>query len=601
MRYANEIKVGIVFLIGLFVITLGYFYLRGVGLGADHYYVRLSGAAQIAQGNEVRLKGVKIGQISEVGFDPDTQNPILTLEVRRANPSFRLLKSYRYTVQSSSLVGENYLDIRGTYSPKLPAYLPNTPGQFIPGTSSGGLLEAASSEDTARQLKDTIDKFNITLDRLNKGVLNYQNQQKLAATLDGVTKLATNASKLTDAASKSFGPQGFRFGFGDPRSQRALQQTLLNTELASANAARASQNIEVASRSAGALAHGGQQIIGDVRGNINSLFRDNRQQLSVLVGNLNKASSNVAGLTESLNYVFKQGGFKENSQLVFQNLRRASENIEVATAGLRTLTTDPATTQNLTVTMTALRESAEALRDTATGLKGALADSPDGTHPGLFTTLNTSAANLEKVSAGLNNIVGDPALQTNVKGAAENLAGTLAATRSASERLNALLGGKKPKPTGDPTGAGAKGVSATNTAFGTTGTTFTARRLFNRGKAPDGGEQNFGDLGFETELFGSPFRLGLDGIGDTNDVTLQTGQYLRPDVALRYGVYRSKLGAGVELRRGRFSVETNVYDPNHGSFNLYGGYNLTPNLQLRAGTESFDGRSTGSVALRFSR
>ncbi|BCM91755.1 hypothetical protein IAD21_03630 [Abditibacteriota bacterium] len=601
MRYANEIKVGIVFLIGLFVFAFGYFFLRGVGLGADHYYVRLSEAAQIAQGNEVHLQGVKIGQISRVGFDPDTQNPVLTIEVRRSNPPIRLLRSYRYSVQSSSLVGENYLDIRGLYSPQLKAYEPNKPDQFIPAAASGGLLAAAASEETARQLTQTLKNFNITLDRLNKGVLNYQNQQKLATTLDGMTRLANNASQLTAAASKSFGPQGFKFGFGDPRSQSALQQTLLNTETASANAARAAQNIEVASRSVGTLTKGGQQIIGDVRGNINSLFRDNRQQLRTLVGNLNSASANVAGLTESLNYVFKAGGFKENSQLVFQNLRRASENIEVATAGLRTLASDPTTAQNLTGTLTALRESAEALRATATGLQGALADSPDGTKRGLFTSLNTSAANLEKVSAGLSGIVGDTALQANVKGAAENLAGTLAATRSAAERVNTLLGGKKPKQTADPTGAGATGASATNTAFSTTGVTFTARRLFDKGKAPDGGERTFGDLGFETELFGSPFRLGLDGVGETNDITAQTGQYLRPDVALRYGVYRSKLGAGLELRRGRFSVEGNAYDPNHGSFNLYGGYNLTPNLQLRAGTESFDGHSTGAIGLRFTR
>ncbi|RYX81184.1 MCE family protein [bacterium] len=598
MRYANEIKVGIVFLIGVAVCIFGYFYLRGLGLGADKYYVRLNEPAQITQGNEVRLKGVKIGQISEVGFDPDTQNPVLTIEVRRSNPVFRLLRSYRYTIQSSSLVGATYLDIRGAYSPQDPVYQPNDPSQIIPAKASGGLLGAASSEETARQLTQTLANFNITLDRLNKGVLNYQNQQKLSATLDGVTRLTNDTAKLTVAAAKSFGPQGFRFGLGDPRGQRSLQQTLANAEVASANAARAAHNIEVASRGFGGLSKGGQQIIGDVRSNINGLFSDNRKQLNVLVGNLNTASANVAGLTETLSYVLKAGGFKENSQLVFQNLRRASENIEVATAGLKNLASDPTMSQNLTGTLTALRESAEALRDTASGLKGALGDSPDGTKRGLFTSLNASASNLEKVSAGLSGLVGDPALQTNVKGAAENLAGTLAATRSAAERVNSLLGGKKPKQTADPEGAGATGVSSTPTAFSTTGATFTARQLFDKGKGPNGA-RTFGDLGFETELLGAPFRLGLDGVGETNNITAQTGQYLRPDVALRYGVYRSKLGAGVELRRGRFALEGNVYDPNHASFNLYGGYNLTPNLQLRAGTESFDGRSTGSIGLRF--
>ncbi|RYG54553.1 MCE family protein, partial [bacterium] len=169
MRYANEIKVGIVFLLGVVVCAFGYFYLRGLGLGAERYYVRLNEGAQITQGNEVRLKGVKIGQISKVGFDPNTQNPLLTVEVRRSNPPFRLLKSYKYTIQSTSLVGETYLDIRGNYSPTQPIYQPDDPTQIIPATASGGLLGAASSEETVRQLTQTLKNFNITLDRLNKG------------------------------------------------------------------------------------------------------------------------------------------------------------------------------------------------------------------------------------------------------------------------------------------------------------------------------------------------------------------------------------------------------------------------------------------------
>ena len=593
MRYGNEIKVGIVFLLGLVVIVFGYFYLRGVGLGADKYYLKLNGAAQIAQGNDVRLQGVKIGQVSDVGFDPGTQQPILTLDVRRSNPPFELLRAYKYTIQSAGLVGENYVDIRGPYKPGLPVYKANQTFQYIPASAVSGLLSAASGEDTARQLADTLKNFNVTLDRLNKGVLNYQNQQKLASTLEGV-------SKLTNQAAKSFGPQGFKFGLSDPRSQNALQQTLQNTQLASANAAKAAQNIETASRGVGNLVNnGGQQVIGDVRRNLNGLFDENRRQLRVLSANLTRTSNNIAGLTDTLNYAFKAGGFKENTQIAFQNLRRASENIEIATAGIRKLADDPTTSQNLTGSLTALRESAEALRDTATSLKGVLADSPDGKTRGLFTSLNASATNLEKVSAGINNIVGDPALQANVKGAAENLAGTLAATRSASERINSLLGGKKPGQTNDP--GAAKGASATNSAFGTTGITFTARRLFSKDKAFEGGERTFGDIDFETELFGSPFRLGLAGVGETNDITLQSGHFLGQNTAIRYGLYRSKLGVGAELRKGRFSLEGNAYDPNRASFNLYGGYNITPNLQLRAGTESFDGRSTGSIALRLSR
>ncbi len=599
MRYGNEIKVGIVFLLGLFVIVFGYFYLRGVGLGADKYYVRLVGAAQIAQGNDVRLRGVKIGQVAEVGFDPKTQDPILTLEVRRSNPPFQLLQSYAYTVQNSGLIGENYIDIRGQYRPRQLQYLPNLRDQIIPCRAVGGLFSAASSEDTARQLTRTLNNFNHTLELLNKGALSGKTQEKLAATLDGVARLTNNASK-------SFGPQGFKFGLGNPQSARSLDTTLQNAQRASAEAAVAAHNIEVGTRGIGGLtnglSNGTQQIIGDVRGNIDSLFRDNRAQFRSLVGNLDKTSNNIAGLTETLNFTFKAGGFKENAQASFTNLRRASENIERASEGIAGLAADPNTGKSLTGALTALRESAEALRDTATGLKGALNDTPDGKTRGIFSSLNASAANLEKVSGSLAGIVGDPSLQANLKGSVENLNGTLAATRTATERLSGLLGGRKSKSVtpATPTPGATNIPRATGTEFDTTGINFTARRLLRKGVYPHNA-RTLGDLDFETNLFNAPFRLGLDGIGETNSFTLQSGQFFGKGAALRYGVYRSKLGAGLEVRRGRFSIEGNAYDPNHASYNLYGGYKLTPNLQLRAGAETFGGRSTGSIGFRLSQ
>lgn len=603
MRYFNEIKVGIVVLLGLFVMVFGYFWLRGVGLGAEKYYVRLNGAAQIAQGNDVRLQGVKIGQVEDVGFDPQTQQPILTLAVRRSNPPFKLLRTYVYSIQSSSLVGENYVDIRGKYVPGTPIYNPAIPNgtiEYIPGRASGGILAVTNgAEDVVKDFRSTLQNLNVTIDRINRGVLNYQNQVKLANALDGV-------SRLTQSASQSFGPNGVRIGFGDPAAQRELNRTLQNANIASQSAAAAARNIELTTRDFGGVPGETRSLIHDLRITLNG----NRGQLSGLIGNLNRTSNNIAGVTETLDFALKQGGFTQNAQLAFQSLRRAAENVEVATGGLRKLGEDQATQADLKRTLTALRESTEALRDTAVTIKNAIGDEKtQGQLTGVLTSLGTTAKNLESVTAGLSNIVGDAGLQENIKGAAANLNSTLAATRASAERVNGLLGGKRAKRDASAPGAPGSGNErgsgnvAAPAAF-PTGVDFSYRRYLDvpnlNGKSDESG-RNYADLTFNGEFFGGPVRAGLANIGDGTDLTLQSGKFLGNNAAVRYGLYRSDLGVGLELRKGRLSLEGNAWNPNNRSYNLYGGVQVTKNLQIIAGRENLRGNGVNSVGVRLTQ
>lgn len=596
MRYINEIKVGVVVLLGLVIATIGYFLLRGVGLGADTYLVRLQGAAQIAEGNDVRLQGVKIGQVEDVTFDPATQQPVLRLAVRRTKPTYKLLRSYVYSVQSAGIVGENYVDIRGKFNPNAPVYLPNRDDQFIPGQANSPFLDIAdSAQDVVKNIGGTLQKLNTTIDRINKGVLNYQNQQKLASTLDGMARLTRNASQ-------SFGPEGVRVGFGSPEAQRNLNRALYNAQLASQSAAAAARNIEVSTRGLGGISGEARGIFSDLRTTLNG----NRGQLNGLIGNLNRTSKNIAGVTETLDFTLRQGGFKENSQLAFQSLRRAAENVEIATGGLRKLGEDQATQDDLRKTLGALRESTEALRDTAQTIRSTLVDDKNKQAlGGALTSLGETSKNLADVTAGLKNIVGDAELQNNVKGAAANLNSTLAATRAAAERVNGLLGGKRPKAPGSPTSGNERGDSGV-AAPGNfpTGVNFTYRRyqdVPNLNGSSDVSGRNYGDLTFNGELFGGPFRLGLSNIGDGDDVTLQSGQFLGQNAALRYGLYRSELGVGLELRRGRFSVEGNLYNPNNRSYNLYGGIQATKNVEVFAGREGIRGNGTNALGIRLTQ
>ena len=580
MRYSNEIRVGIVFLGGLALIVFGYFYLRGLGLNAEFYTLRLNGAASIAQGNDVRLQGVKVGQVSDVNFDPKTQQPILKIAVRRADPSFKLLKTYEYSVQISGLVGENYVDIRGPYDASAGVYNPDDPDEVIPAEAAGGILAATNSaSDLAKSLEVTIKKINTTLDSINGGVLNNPNQRKLAEALDSIAKLTKNASQTFD-----------------PQTARSLQRTLISAE-------RASANIERATRDAGGLSNDVQGLVRDARGqlrttsnNFNGIATENRGQLKQLLANTTRASDSIAGLTETLDYTLRAGGFQENSQAALKSLRTTIDNIAVATTGLRKLSDDPTTTTDLKRTLVALRQSTESLRDTAASLQGFVAGDGTGQLKGVLATLGTTADNLEVTTASINNIIADPAVQADIKGSADNLNATLAATRASAERINALLGGKKRAKVDNGTGAGTASQTAAASNFGSPGPSLLLRSLSETPRGKSG--RNFGDARFDADLLGGPFRIGVDNIGDGDNFTLQSGKYLSQNLAARYGLYRSKLGVGLEARRGKFFVEGNAYGLNNSSYNLYGGVSITRNLDLMAGTENIRGSNSASIAVR---
>jgi len=626
MRAGNEIRVGIVVIAALVFMAVGYFFLRGLGLGADLYYVQLDEAATISEGNDVRLQGVKIGQVKTVELDPVTQKPVLTLAIRRSKPPTHLLKAYQYSVRTNGVIGEQYVDIRGKFDPKDAVFAANDRSIYIPGQAVSGLSAAG---DQATQLiagfRTTLGKFNTTLDQINTGVLSRTNQEKLTQALEGVTL-------LTQRVGQSFGSQGVRLSFGDPRSQQALNDTLGGTAIAAQEAAAAAHNINVLTKNAGRDI---QLLTRDMR----SVVGENKGQLSRILTSLETTTNNVAGLTKTIDVAMRNSGFKENSQIAFDSLRKAAQNVEATTANFRTITGDPESAASLKATLAALKETTESLRDTTRTIKNAVSDT--GTQnqlKGILTTLNTTATtlqatteNLRDTTGGLKNLVADPKLQEDVKGTASEmratlaaahaaadglkgliadqklqedlkgsaaeLRGTLAATRTAAERISGLLGGKRKrdKPADGSTPAGQRRGDAGSIDF-------TYRRFIGVEGAPRVGNdvsgRNYGDLTFNGSLFNSPLRVGVANIGEGTDFTLQSGITLNKAGAVRYGLYRSKLGAGIDYRLGRFSLEGNAWNPNNGSYNAYAGFQVTPKIEILAGREHIRGVRANSLGVR---
>lgn len=613
MRFGNEARVGFVVMLALALALTGYFFLRGVGVGADLYTIRLSGAGAIDKGNDVLLQGIKVGVVREVGLDAETQKPLVTIAVQKSKPPFKLLKSYRYAVQPSGIIGENYVDIRGDYKPGDPVYAANT-SERIPGVASPGIAGLTESvTQISGQLSKTLEKVNVTIDRVNKGILSYDNQIKLARTLDSVTK-------LTASASRAFGPQ----------TQRQLTAALANANRASAEGAIAARNIRLATEGAGSTVSGLSRQANGLANRANGLanqasgiltqangiftqgsgiLAENRGELKSLLSSFRVTANNAASLTKSLTFLVRDSKITENSQILFGSLRRTAENVEASSASFRKLSDDPEIANSLRVTLAGIRTSTESLSNITRSIEGLVGDQTSQaqlkatlrTFSETAVTLQATTQNLLVVTDGFKNIVGDPQLQSSLKAIPNELLGTLQATRATAERINALLGGRKARQGTDASGtpgAGSSTAAPANIASLDSGLSFTLRHLSDRDAR---GARTFGDADFRGELFGGPVRVGLANIGEGTDVTLQSGQFIGRNGALRYGVFRSKLGVGLDYQVGRLRFEGNVYDPNRRSYAVYGGYRLAPQVEVLVGAEKSPGVRGGSVGVRLSR
>ena len=460
------------------------------------------------------------------------------------------------------------MNIQGPVTKDTSAYQPNSPDQIILAKSADF---GAVKDEVVDNMRKTMDKLNLTLNRINNGVLSGENQKNLTVALKGLAQLSQNASQ-------SMGPGGIKVALGDQKAAEALRLTLQNSAAAAQAVNRTS---ELAMQ----------------------LLAQNRQRTNSIFINLDKTSKQTADVMESLNFILKHSGIEQNAPQTFTALRQAAENVKVASEGFKSLGSGDSV-KGIQQSLVSLRESSDALRDATVSIKNLLTDTTlQGQFKSTFTSLQQASSTLEKTSeninqasAGLKNVLGDAQLQEDLKASATELRTTLANTSAAAARVNHLLGGKtsdssetKSTSTEDKT----KQKSSPDNRR--SGLDFTYRNLSNAEK------HHYGDLTLNASLFGGPFRLGLSGIGDDNSFTLQTGNYFGDGGDIRYGLYRSKLGLGADYYWKRFSLEGNIYDPNDASWNAYLGLKLTPRVQVLVGKEkNGDVRST-ALGVRLTR
>ena len=283
MCISNELRVGIMFLTGLIILVFGIATLTDWWPGRKGYTIsiRFAQAQGVREGAEVRIAGVKIGQISSVAFDSRTSAAII--KARIVADSVPLYDHYTYSIGIGGLVGERYIDI----SPQ--------PGE--------GKLLRANGEVDGEESGD----INMLISNANSVV----------------TKLVQTADSLNSL-------------IGDEQMKANLHQSAANLQATTAaSASLVSQMSSMVGQNQGAV----NFIVADLQATAADIRRVSdvlapQMANSKMFGNLDEASYNAMLITRRLESITHALDTMVNDPAIAASMRETLANLQQTSADL---------------------------------------------------------------------------------------------------------------------------------------------------------------------------------------------------------------------------------------------------------------------------
>jgi ABC-type transporter Mla subunit MlaD len=91
---------------------------------------------------------------------------------------------------------------------------------------------------------------------------------------------------------------------------------------------------------------------------------------------------------------------------------------------------------------------------------------------------------------------------------------------------------------------------------------------------------------------------GVNNLGEDQTFRAEIGRKISKEAAARLGIYKGKLSLGGDYRLDPFSLNTDVYDPNAITWDIYGTYAFSPELGIVVGIEDLLGDNQANVGLK---
>lgn len=325
---------------------------------------------------------------------------------------------------------------------------------------------------------------------------------------------------------------------------------------------------------------------------INSILADKNTIAGVkeTIRQLELCTTSATQLVRSAQGIVNQAS--PGIQCTLANMNKATENAVKITQQLQSLIKDDARPNTLAI-MAQAKEAMTNLNATMVEAKGIMAGfgGSAGKIDGTLAKIEDAATqadelmqNLNGASKDIKGITSDAEIKKNIKDTMRNAA-------EATAQANALLCNLNRK-LGSLTGSGPS-RKAEIPNYG-----FTTDSLWNTTAGNYRFDANY-TLGGPDKTF---YRVGAWNIGETTRANLQMGQVLTNTTALRYGIYASRVGLGIDQKIGNnLLISADGFRPNDPQYDVRAVLNLSKGFGLYGGFTNVFGDEDVFTGIHFSK
>ncbi len=316
----NEIKVGILGIVTLFVAVFGYKYLKGSNLldSSWRYYVRFRDVGQMDASAPVLTRGFKVGSVTKINIDPESPDWILvTIEV---NKEIKLPKSTKAILVSQGLMGGKaiILQFDKSCTDDCLENKSNIPGEIA------GMLSSMFSKDEVKDYTQAIGNELNTL--LDTSVVN-QNKE-LAGTIKNIHIILDNLAKSTSSIKMLL-----------DHSNTAISHSMQNLEQVTNTLAKNSESISQSIKNLDKISSSiAQADPGKMLKSADATLVESKKSLQELTSTLEQSKQTISHLNNILTDVNSGKGSLGkliNDPSLYQNLNRSSKNLDLLLQDLR--------------------------------------------------------------------------------------------------------------------------------------------------------------------------------------------------------------------------------------------------------------------------